>query len=171
MTRSYPLALLPVLALAACGSKEREQTIRTADGSSMKIEQREDGDGAKITATSKDGKQIAMMTAGPGSKWPADAAPYAPAYPGGEVTGSMGGTAADGTGSIVTFTTADSPDKVVEFYKARAQAAGLNEVSTMDINGAKMFSASDKGGGRSIAVQTSVNTGKTTAVVTSGSKK
>ncbi len=163
----------PIVALAlmtACGERKTERTVTTADGSTVKIEQRGDGDNAKITATSKDGSEKAAFSAGEG-KWPDNPAPYAPPYPGAEIKGSMGGTSADGAGSIVTFTTGDSPDAVLAFYKSRAQAAGLDKISTMDIDGAKMFSASDAGGARSIAVQTSIADGKTTAVVTSGSKK
>lgn len=72
---------------------------------------------------------------------------------------------------MVTFTTGDSPEKVIEFYKARAAAAGLTDVSNMDINGAKMFGAKDEKTGRSLSIQASIADGKTSAAITYGTEK
>lgn len=162
-------ALAVLLALAACGAKKTEKTITTADGSTIKVEQKDGEAAAKITATSANG--TATMTTGGAGQWPAGLADYAPAYPGGEVGASFSGSSNDGAGGMVTFTTSDSPDKVVEFYKARAAAAGLSDVSSMDINGAKMFGAKDEKTGRSLSIQASVADGKTTAAVTFGTDK
>ena len=168
ITTLVVLLALP-LALAACGEKKTERTFTTADGSTMKVEQ-QDGEGAaKITATSANG--TATLTTGGAGQWPAGLADFAPAYPGGEVGASFSGSSNDGAGGMVTFTTSDSPEKVVEFYKARAAAAGLSDVSTMDINGAKMFGAKDEKTGRSLSIQASVADGKTTAAVTFGTDK
>lgn len=161
--------LVALLALTACGSKKTEQTIATADGSTIKVERQAGEGAAKITSTSADG--TATMTTGGADKWPDGMADYAPAYPGGEVGASFLGSSKDGSGGMVTFTTSDSPDKVVEFYKARAVAAGLSNVSNMDINGAKMFGAKDDKTGRSLSIQASVADGKTTAAVTFGTDK
>lgn len=161
--------LVVLFALAGCGAKKTEQTIATADGSTIKVEQKDGEAAAKITATSANG--TATMTTGGAGQWPAGLADYAPAYPGGEVGASFSGSSNDGAGGMVTFTTSDSPDRVVEFYKARAAAAGLSDVSSMDINGAKMFGAKDEKTGRSLSIQASVADGKTTAAVTFGTDK
>lgn len=160
---------MTALALAACGEKKTEKTITTADGSTIKVERKDGTDSAKITATSANG--TATMTTGGAGQWPPGLADYAPAYPGGEVGASFSGSSNDGAGGMVTFTTSDSPDKVVEFYKARAASAGLSDVSSMDINGAKMFGAKDEKTGRSLSIQASVADGKTTAAVTFGTDK
>lgn len=161
--------LAALLALAACGSKKSEKTITTADGSTIKIEQKDSEDGAKFTATSANG--TATLTTGGAGQWPAGLTDYAPAYPGGEVGASFSGSSKDGAGGMVTFTTRDSPERVIEFYKARAAAAGLTDVSNMDINGAKMFGARDEKTGRSLSIQASLADGKTTAAITFGTEK
>lgn len=163
------IALMVPLALAACGEKKTQQTITNADGSTIKVEQQEGEGSAKITSTSAEG--TATMMTGGGGEWPAGLADYAPAYPGGEVGASFAGSSKDGAGGMVTFTTSDSPDKVVTFYKARAAAAGLSDVSTMDINGAKMFGAKDEKTGRVLSIQASIADGKTTAAVTYGTDR
>lgn len=156
------------LALASCGSKS-ERTITTTDGSTVKVEQEDGKGGAKITSTTSEG--TATMTTGGAGQWPAGLADYAPAYPGGAVGASFMGSSNDGAGGMVTFTTADSPGKVVDFYKARAAAAGLSDVSNMDINGAKMFGAKDGKTGRTLSIQASVADGKTNVAVTFGTDK
>jgi len=101
-------------ALASCGSGEKtERTITTPDGSTIKVEQKDSEDSAKITSTSNDG--TATITTGGAGQWPAGLADYAPAYPGGEVGASFAGSSKDGAGGMVTFTTGDSPEKVIEF--------------------------------------------------------
>jgi len=161
------LALLALL--AGCGERNVERTVKTADGSTVKVEQAADGDHAKITATSADG--TTTFSAGADGKWPEKMADYAPAYPGAKVTTSMAGTSDDGTGGMVTFETSDSPQKVVDFYKPRAAAAGLGNVSNMDMNGTKIFGAGDEATGRTLSIQASVADGKTTAMLSYGTRK
>lgn len=168
MIKFAPLALLPLFLLAACGSNAKEQTITTPDGSKVKVEQQGD-DAARITTQSANGS--ATLTAGGSGQWPAQTVEYAPAYPGAKVTTSMAGNSDEGAGGMVSFETSDSPEKVVDFYKPRAAAAGLTNVSNMDVNGAKIFGASDEATGRSLGIQASVADGKTTALLTYGTKK
>lgn len=162
------LPLLVLIAAAALAGCEKKSTVvSNADGSKTEITR--DGDSATITTTTDNG--TATMNVAGNAKWPAGIADYAPAYPGGVVTASFSGNSGEGEGGMVSFTTTDSPDKIVEFYKARAAAAGLKNVSNIDINGAKMFGANDEKSGRSLSIQASVADGKTNAAVTFGTTK
>lgn len=168
MTKFYALALIGAFTLTACGGKKTEQTISTPDGK-LKIEQNSDGHSGKIIATTANG--TAIFSAGGANAWPAQTAPYAPAYPGATVTASFSGNSGEGDGGMVTFTTPDSPEKVIDFYKARAEAEGLGKVSNLDFNGTKMFGAGDDASGRTLSVQTSTEQGKTTAAITYSTKR
>lgn len=58
---------------------------------------------------------------------------YAALYPGSVIEGDP--TVADGVagpGGLLTFTTAAEPQAVVDFYKGRAEAAGLSPVMSMN---------------------------------------
>jgi len=58
---------------------------------------------------------------------------YAALYPGALIEGEP--TLADGVagpGGLLTFTTEDEPQAVVDFYKSRAEAAGLSPVMSMN---------------------------------------
>ncbi|MBA3837820.1 MAG: hypothetical protein C0499_09225 [Zymomonas sp.] len=158
-----------VLALAACGGEKAERTITTSDGSTLSVKKGDRAGEAKITATNAEGS--ATMTTGGAGQWPTAAAGYVPPYPGGVVTASFAGSSKEASGGMVTFTTSDSPDKVVEFYKAQAASAGLGDVSNIDINGAKIFAAKDKATGRSVSIQATVSEGRTSAAVTFGTDK
>lgn len=76
----------------------------------------------------------------------APAIPGAPAfaalYPGAELDGEptvASGQAGDG--GLVTFRTSASPDAVVEFYRARAESAGLRSVMGMNQGDARAYGA------------------------------
>ncbi len=162
-------SLAALLALAACGSEKAERTITTSDVSTLSVKRGDSASEAKITATNAEG--TATMTTGGAGQWPAAAADYVPPYPGGAVTASFAGSSKGASGGMVTFTTTDSPEKVVDFYKAQAANAGLGDVSNIDINGAKIFAAKDKATGRSVSIQATVSEGKTSAAVTFGTDK
>lgn len=95
---------------------------------------------------------------------PAALAPAAPAAPGAPdfaalypgATPSAAPTLADGPagpGGMVAFTTPDGAEKVVSFYKTRAEASGLSSVSAMDQGEARAYAATDaKGGNASLQV-------------------
>lgn len=72
---------------------------------------------------------------------------YAVLYPGAEVTAPT--TVADGAagpGGIVAFTTDAEPEAVVDFYRQRAEAAGLVSVMAMNQGDARAYGASGKDG-------------------------
>jgi hypothetical protein len=156
-----------MLVLAGCGSKN-EQHFKTPEGGDLKLETTRAGEASVITATGPDGSKSRMET---GGTWPASLATIAPAYPGGKIATTMSGSQEDSESSMAAFDTADAPQKVIEFYKASAAAAGLKGTMNMESGDGYMFVASDDKSGRSLSVQASVQDGKTSAVVSSSSKK
>jgi hypothetical protein len=163
-------ALLAALLIGGCGGGSSEhRTITAADGSKVEVDAGKDGGKTTVTATGANGEK-ATFTSGTGGSWPAGAPDYVAAYPGATVTSSMTGASGDGTGAMVSFTTSDSADKVIDFYKSRAAAAGLSKTSVVESGGTHVFGASDDKG-RSISVQASGAGGTTSVVVTFGAKK
>ncbi|HEY1224987.1 MAG TPA: hypothetical protein VGE54_07170 [Brevundimonas sp.] len=72
---------------------------------------------------------------------------YAALYPGAEPTApATFADGPDGPGGMVTFSTSATPDAVVDFYKQRAQAAGLAPVSAMDQGETRAWSAAKASG-------------------------
>lgn len=76
----------------------------------------------------------------------APAAPGAPAfavvYPGGVVDGpATVARSAEGPGGILSFTTEATPDAVIDFYRSRAEAAGLASVMAMNTGEARAYGA------------------------------
>ncbi|WP_374598603.1 hypothetical protein [Brevundimonas sp.] len=59
-----------------------------------------------------------------------------------------------GPGGILEFTTSDTPEAVVSFYRARAEASGLNTIASMNQGGASAYSAGDgaNGAGKLLSV-------------------
>lgn len=163
-------ALAAVLALAACGGGEDKETYSAPDGSKVEVTKAADGEveTATVTTSSGAGGGTSTFTTGGGS-WPQGAPDYAAAYPGATVQSSFSGVADGQAGAMASFTTADPPEKVIDFYKARAKAAGLKNETSMEANGSRMYGASDDAG-RAVSVQTSVQDGSTTGVVTYGAK-
>lgn len=161
--------LLIVALLAGCGNNERRQTIVTDNGKA-EITTREDGGAATMNLTGEKGEQ-ASFSSGTGSKWPSKWPDFAPAYPGAEVSASMSGTSAEGLGGMVSFTTGDSPDQVIDFYKARAAGTGMATQATIDSGESRTFSAGDEAHGRSLSVSVSRADGKTNVTLMAGAKQ
>lgn len=97
----------------------------------------------------------------PASQEPAAAVPAAPGAPAyaalypGAALDQPATTAAgpDGEGGLVTFTTAASPDQVVDFYRTRAEEAGLTSVMGMNQGDARAYGAA---GGQAGAINLQV---------------
>lgn len=88
---------------------------------------------------------------------PRPAAPGAPAYaaiyPGGSLDGAPTIPAGSGgEAGAVTFSTAASPDAVVEFYKDRAEDSGLASVMGMNQGDARAYGAAAPEDGGSLQV-------------------
>lgn len=58
----------------------------------------------------------------------------------------------DSHGEIMTFKTAADPGMVVDYYKSRAEAAGLKATVAMDQGGARAYGADNKETGASLSV-------------------
>ncbi len=82
---------------------------------------------------------------------PAFAVLYPDATPVGPATLARGPS---GPGGILQFTTPDTPEAVVNFYRARAEASGLNTIASMNQGGASAYSAGDgaNGAGKLLSV-------------------
>lgn len=149
--RRVSLALSATLALfgaSACGgdadAPEAPETTEVA--STPEVEATETAPGAVPDA--------AVETAGLNP----DAAPAAPGapgfaviYPGGVVQGDDD-EPASGSGGIVTYVTTASPDEVIAFHRARAEAEGLASVMAMNQGDARAYGAHSTHDGANLSI-------------------
>ncbi|MBY0400515.1 hypothetical protein K2X89_09490 [Myxococcota bacterium] len=156
------LLTLSVLLLVGCDGDSGETT--TIGDTEITVD--EGGGASSITITGNDGEQLANMTTGSGVEWPDSAPAYAPAYPGGSLVSTMAGDTDGKAGAIATFQTSDTPEKVIDFYRERAAAAGLDKVTNMAVPDMTIFAATDASGDTGLSVQVSASDGITTASVT-----
>jgi hypothetical protein len=136
--RPAVLSCLAMLALAACG-KPAPAPVATAPTP-----------GGQITVKSPDG-QVAVIKAGAAAvaAAPGRAAPsYAPVYPGSAILSRIETGVPGGEVTILRFTTKDTPDQVMTFYRAAAGKAGVPVSADLDMGGSKMFAAEEEGGAR-----------------------
>lgn len=95
------------------------------------------------------------MEAAPAAAAPVAATPAAPAttiegaptfaalYPGAQADAApVTASGPDGPGGIVTFTTDATPDAVIDFYRQRAEKAGLSPIMAMNQGEARAYGAS-----------------------------
>jgi len=135
------IRLVPVLALvavlAACGPQQKAETdaetptavVSTPDGT--------------VSVTTPGGQvNVSDGSAVVGGQQPA----FAPAYPGGEVVTTMSATENGKRGGVYAFTTGDAPDKVFQFYRARAEAAGLASQTNVEAGGSRIYGAQGAAG-------------------------
>ena len=64
---------------------------------------------------------------------------FAPVYPGAVVTASVTGNSGEAKG-MVAFTTADSDEAVIAFYRDKAKASGMAEEAEVNMNGTRVLS-------------------------------
>lgn len=68
---------------------------------------------------------------------------FAVIYPGGQADGAATiASGPDGPGGIITFTTDATPDAVIDFYRQRAERAGLAPMMSMNQGEARAYGAS-----------------------------
>jgi hypothetical protein len=171
------IAAATLLTLTACGGNDASEaskgegkevasgTVDTDEGETA-YSVRQDGENATVTVTGPDG-QTGKFMSGAGA---ADFLPdFAPLYPGAKVVGGAGGDSNTGKGGMVNFETGDAPEKVVAWYKAEAEKAGLKIAGEMTTPEMRMVAAQDEAGGRSLQVHVSAKEGGgTTASLIAG---
>lgn len=140
-------AVMAAMVLAGCG--EREPAEQAADAGDVAVE-------ASATAAEPVAVTKAAPPAGAANALPAaEGAPaFAVIYPGAELKGpatvAQGPT---GPGGIVQFTTDADPQTVIAFYRQRAEAAGLKQITSMNRGDAQAYSAGDGANGRGQLMQ------------------
>ncbi|MFN3747413.1 MAG: hypothetical protein ACK4SJ_01865 [Sphingorhabdus sp.] len=150
------IILITGAALAACGS-EPTTTVTTADGQKAEITQTNPGE---ATVKTEDGTTATFSTGAAAAK----SLPLGiPVYPGANVTANISGSRADGKGgAMVTMTTADSPDKVVGFYKTEAAKRGMKTKSNeVAVGNMASFTAENDAGEKIVTTATPGGQGQT----------
>ncbi len=122
-------ALAASLALAACGQGQAE----------------DDTPPAEAEAAAPEAPETPAGAAEPTEAAPTGTPAYAAAYPGAQPSPAPDEPATD-LGGSVTFTTADSPEAVIEFYQAKARDSGLSTVSALKQGETQAYAAVDPEG-------------------------
>ena len=95
---------------------------------------------------------------------------FAVIYPGGAPkSAATAGQSPAGPGGMLEFTTEGTPDQVIDFYRQRAEAAGLKPISMMNRDDARGYSAGDgaDGSGKLLnVIATPVEGGSTDVLLT-----
>lgn len=115
-------ALMAAMAMAGCSQAPADEAP-AADAS------------APVAAAPVESAAVAVAAA-PGA--PAFAVIYPGGAPSGPATVARG---PDGPGGILSFTTDASPEAVIDFYRRRAEAAGLASVMAMNTGEARAYGA------------------------------
>ncbi|ADL02561.1 hypothetical protein [Brevundimonas subvibrioides] len=90
---------------------------------------------------------------------------FAVLYPGGEIDApATVATSAAGPGGLVAFRTDADPATIVEFYRTRAEAAGLSSVMAMNMGEARSYGAAKADAGANLQVVASPIEGGQTSV-------
>lgn len=132
------IAAALLLGLAACGEKEHASgTVVGADGEKATYKVSEKDGESKLTIKSDKGS-AEISTGKDATALPAGLT----LYPGATVTSSMRMTSdeAGKSGTVLSFESADTPDKVVAFYRAAAGKAGYEIGSEIKTGEMEMLS-------------------------------
>lgn len=145
MTLRLACALAALLTLTACEARsvaEADNSVDAAPAGSMSAE-------------------AAPAAAPAAPSRPAFATPYPGATIAQNATAQSSASAADGA---ITFTTDASPEAVVEYYRSKAEGAGLAPVMGMSQGETRAYGA--QGGGASVSVVASPEAEKTSVQLT-----
>lgn len=152
------------LAVAACSS-ERSGEFTTEDGDQGEYTVSDDGDEANISITTDEGTAT-MRT---GSNVPVDLPLGFTVYPGAEVVSNTVISHGEGEGTMIVFTTDDSPEQVTEFYRGQAEAAEIEVKISLSVNDGAMIGGEGEGG-RTFSVNTSIGDDGTTGQLMVGDR-
>ena len=138
MKRSIAAIAMVGAALAACGDP--------------KVKAEPDAAAAADRPAAAATKVDAVPTA-PATPAAAGAPVFAALYPGAEPSApAVVSDGPEGAGGMVEFSTAATPDAVVDFYKRRAEGAGLTPTSAMDQGETRAYSAAKMDTGARVQV-------------------
>jgi len=146
-------ALMAAMALAGCSQAPADEAPALAEAAPAA-----DAAAPAADAVASTESTGAVTLAAPGA--PA----FAVVYPGGAAQGpATVARGPDGPGGILSFTTEATPDAVIDFYRQRAEAAGLASVMAMNTGDARAYgaAASDGSGKLLRVVATPVEDGPT----------
>lgn len=167
MTKQGFIAGAALLALTACGGNDASEaskdegrevasgSVATEDGEAQ-YSVRQDGDTSTVTITGPDGQTGKFMSGEGAANFLPD---FAPLYPGAKTVGGAGGDSSTGKGGMVNFETDDAPEKVIDWYKAAAEKAGLKIAGEMTTPEMRMVAAQDEATKRSLQVHASAKEG------------
>ncbi len=153
MTRRLTvIALLAAAGLASCDrdGAPTEKAEPDAGSARAEVSSVPDSVGANEAETSAPVSAATALPAGDAI----DGAPaFAVVYPGGVVeTTPLTPVAAGGAGGGIVFTSAASPDDIVDFYRRKAEAAGLAPVMSMNQGETRGYGAVGASGGAGLQV-------------------
>lgn len=146
-------ALMAAMALAGCSQAPADEAPALAEAAPAA-----DAAAPAADAVASTESTGAVTPAAPGA--PA----FAVVYPGGAAQGpATVARGPDGPGGILSFSTEATPDAVIDFYRQRAEAAGLASVMAMNTGDARAYgaAASDGSGKLLRVVATPVEDGPT----------
>ena len=151
MRRLSPgLAALVLLGASACGGEpdvaETPETETAAEASTPSSEAPPPPAAAATDeAAATDAAAREAVAAAPG------APPFAVIYPGGRIEGADDEDGS-GPGGLVTYVTTATPDEVIAFHRARAEAEGLASVMAMNQGEARAYGAHSTRNGANLSV-------------------
>lgn len=133
------IALALGLVLGGCGKKSEKEGQTT-----VKV--------GNVEARVKDENSTASIPL------PQNMPAYAAVYPGADVKAVVTVNQAE-TGTMISYTTSAKPDDIIAFYKKNAEAASLESVNEIRMQGAWQFSAQSKDAKSIITVTISTENG------------
>jgi len=170
MKKWIAMAVLP--ALAACGGGNDDEivsgTVTDGDGNETEYSVTKDGKKGDFSIKTKDGSFSLSADNDGDVKLPFGLKPF----PGSEIKANVQmKQSVEGTsGSMISFETTSTPDKVIDFYTAQVKAAGFEITTEINSGETKMFNATRNEKDTVNVTASSRRDGKTTGNVIAGSK-
>jgi ABC-type Fe3+-hydroxamate transport system substrate-binding protein len=156
-----PILLAPLLLLAACGKPAEKATVQTP-GTQVQTGPQ----GAQVTVTDAAGQTTTIKAGAPAAAAGPAAPGFAPVYPGAAVLSRVDTPGGGGAVTILKFTTKDTPDQVLAFYRDAARKAGVPVSADLDMGGSRMFAAEEEGGARGLQLTAAAANGLTMVQLT-----
>jgi hypothetical protein len=123
--------------LAACGPNEAKGDSATVAAG---------GSDAAVAATDH-GRSPAVAANGVAAGMPA----FAPQYPQGTTATSYAAAQNGSHGGVYAFTTTDPAERVFDFYRSKAEAAGLATQTNIETAGSRIYAAQGPAGDLAVA--------------------